>query len=398
MTPQDEALLKEAEAGAPWPLCQRGLWRLIGQPVEQDIDGGRADIERAAQTGLPEGLLLSATIAVMPAFGQPDWEKAATRLRDAAMLDDGRAHRQLAFLLPAQMSALQKRLFRRAALWGDVTSQSFLAQLLMRSASPAEKKEAGFWAAAARKAGDPSAPTAEARDQPRFEPENFDLREVMSHLEWPHNRPAPERRDPGPVPLIAHFKGVFTRNECLYVMSRGAAVMQPADVHTKEGGLTTSALRTNRHMMFGVIESDVVVQSLDARLCQVAGLEAPNTERFSLLHYRPGEQYAPHFDFFDRDAPGQASEIARHGQRIQTCLCYLNEGFTGGETEFPQLGIKFKGTLGDALLFSNVDAQGREEKRAEHAGLPPKTGAKWMLTKWVRDRAQTTNWGAPPPG
>ena len=67
-------------------------------------------------------------------------------------------------------------------------------------------------------------------------------------------------------------------------------------------------------------------------------------------------------------------------------LVYLNQGFEGGETDFPLLDLKFKGRKGDALMFSNVDASGAPDRRMFHAGLPPTAGEKWLLSQWVRDR------------
>ena len=57
------------------------------------------------------------------------------------------------------------------------------------------------------------------------------------------------------------------------------------------------------------------------------------------------------------------------GQRIKTCLVYLNAEFEGGETEFPKLGLKYRGRAGDA-------------------GLPPTRGEKWLFSQWMRSKAQ----------
>jgi hypothetical protein len=75
------------------------------------------------------------------------------------------------------------------------------------------------------------------------------------------------------------------------------------------------------------------------------------------------------------------------GQRATTVLIYLNEGYEGGETEFPELDWRFKGKPGDALVFWNLTPAGEPDQRTQHAGLPPTSGEKWLYSKWVRERA-----------
>ena len=67
-----------------------------------------------------------------------------------------------------------------------------------------------------------------------------------------------------------------------------------------------------------------------------------------------------------------------------TLLVYLNDGYDGGETEFPDLGLRVRGAPGDALLFASVDAAGAPCPAARHAGLPVRSGEKFLLSKWIR--------------
>jgi len=84
--------------------------------------------------------------------------------------------------------------------------------------------------------------------------------------------------------------------------------------------------------------------------------------------------------------PGFAEYLQKFGQRIATVLIYLNEDYAGGETAFPKLGLNFRGATGDALFFTNVDRSGRADPLTLHAGTPPTSGEKWVLSQWIRDR------------
>ncbi len=107
----------------------------------------------------------------------------------------------------------------------------------------------------------------------------------------------------------------------------------------------------------------------------------------AVLHYSPGQQFEPHYDFLDLDIPGYASDVAENGQRVATFLLYLNDDYQGGETDFPKLGFRHKGRKGDALLFWSVASSGDPDTRTLHAGRPPASGEKWVFSQWLRQRA-----------
>ena len=69
-----------------------------------------------------------------------------------------------------------------------------------------------------------------------------------------------------------------------------------------------------------------------------------------------------------------------------TFLLYLNEGYKGGETAFPQLGWQYKGRTGDALFFYNATPDGAPDRRTLHAGTPTTRGEKYLFSQWIRFR------------
>ena len=77
-----------------------------------------------------------------------------------------------------------------------------------------------------------------------------------------------------------------------------------------------------------------------------------------ILRYRPGQEYKPHHDYLPED-DADYSEVKRSGQRARTLLMPLNEGFKGGQTVFPRLGLSFSCAAGDGLVFHNTDDNGQ---------------------------------------
>jgi prolyl 4-hydroxylase len=63
---------------------------------------------------------------------------------------------------------------------------------------------------------------------------------------------------------------------------------------------------------------------------------------------------------------------------------YLNDGYVGGQTHFPELDISFEPKAGDALVFDGLNADGSVNKLSRHAGLPVLQGQKWVATRWIR--------------
>jgi len=158
-----------------------------------------------------------------------------------------------------------------------------------------------------------------------------------------------------------------------------ASVYDPAT-----GSNRIERARSNSHLTFNVIDSNFIVMLLRDRIAATARRPLMSLERTALLHYDPGEAFAPHFDFLDTAIPAYAREVAEHGQRVATLLIYLNEDYEGGETEFLELGLRHRASKGDALLFWNVDAAGAPDRRTFHAGRPTTRGEKWVLSQWVR--------------
>lgn len=188
-------------------------------------------------------------------------------------------------------------------------------------------------------------------------------------------------------PRIRQAPGFMSADECAWMIERGKGRLKLAEIYDDaQPGTKSTDLRSNSSFAFDLLNIDMILVLLHARMANTIGLPSHLFEPTMLLHYAPGQQFAPHFDFLDAEKPGLAADIQRRGQRIATFLTYLNEDYGGGETDFPRVPYRFRGRTGDALMFANVDPSGAPDQRTLHAGLPPTHGEKWLLSQWVRDR------------
>lgn len=191
------------------------------------------------------------------------------------------------------------------------------------------------------------------------------------------------------APRIRVVAGLFTPHECSWIIERARDRLQRAAVYAaSENAGQIVDVRNNSEASFRPWDLDVATTFLRARLANAIRAPMHIFEHASVLHYAVGQQFAPHFDFLDPAVAGQAADLAQRGQRVATALVYLNDAYDGGETDFPTLGWKFRGRPGDLLVFDNVDHAGSIDRRTLHAGAPPTTGEKWLLSQWIRDRPQ----------
>jgi prolyl 4-hydroxylase len=328
-----------------------------------------------------------------------DWSVALDWLLSAGRMGNARALTQLAILQPGEdRDPLRVSLLWAAATRSYATAQALLGRLLERSADAQQAQVGHAWLHLARQADSPLA--GGANSSASGPPPAIDLRgpSAIDQLPWQVVR---ERIDlatwlRGPSaeavcheePSIKGFTGVAPRAACDYLVGLAAPLLRRAEVNDIQSGRRVHHMRTNSDAMIGPGNSDVLLRLVDHRVALAAGLPVANQESTAILRYRPGEAYENHYDFIDPRVPEFAVDIEARGQRVVTALVYLNEDYEGGATSFPQLGIALRGRVGDAIVWRNVMPDGSPEPRSLHAGMPPTQGEKWVLSKWIRSRAQ----------
>lgn len=197
-------------------------------------------------------------------------------------------------------------------------------------------------------------------------------------------RRAPARRVLLEAPRVRVFESFATAEECDWLVERCRHRLGPAQVYEDSGTeLRRHEGRSNSEASYELEASDVVLSLIHDRIARGTGVPVEHFEVAKLLHYKPGEAFTRHSDFLQ---PGMQEEIEARGQRVATLLIYLNDDYDGGETEFTEVGFKFKARKGDALFFLNVDAKGEPDPMSMHAGSPTTRGEKWLLSLWLRGK------------
>lgn len=153
-----------------------------------------------------------------------------------------------------------------------------------------------------------------------------------------------------------------------------------------DGSLAVHAHRTSRGAMLQRGESELVAR-IETRIASLINWPVENGEGLQLLRYASGNEYRPHYDWFDPDRPGPRKHLERGGQRVATVILYLSDVEQGGGTSFPNAGFQVQPKKGSAVFFLNVDPHGMPDAQSLHAGEPVVQGVKFIATKWLRERA-----------
>jgi prolyl 4-hydroxylase len=108
------------------------------------------------------------------------------------------------------------------------------------------------------------------------------------------------------------------------------------------------AVRNNTRLMW---DDEAEANALLARVAgsvprELSGLTlAGANPRLRLYRYAPGERHGAHWD--------TVVELGGGVRSLLTLVFYLNEGFEGGETDFPELSRRITPRAGSALLFQH---------------------------------------------
>lgn len=186
-------------------------------------------------------------------------------------------------------------------------------------------------------------------------------------------------------PYVLICDGFVSPAVCDWLIARARPHLAPArvyDLNTGEGRIED--IRSNTGHAFDLAGTDMVLVLLRERIARLAGLPVAGFEPSQVLRYTPGQSFDWHVDFLDPATPGHRGDLARRGQRIATCLVWLDDDHDGGETAFSAPDLKLRGRKGDAILWANVTPDGRADPLSRHAGLPPTQGEKWVLSQWMR--------------
>lgn len=186
------------------------------------------------------------------------------------------------------------------------------------------------------------------------------------------------------APRIVLVSNLLADDECDALIQYAETRLERSPVVAdRDGSNEVNAYRTSRGAMMQRGETALVAR-IEARLAALVRWPVENGEGMQLLRYEKGNEYRPHYDWFDPAMPGPRKHLERGGQRVGTVVIYLSDVEQGGGTSFPHIGLQVQPKKGSAVFFANTDPFGTPDQKTLHAGEPVEKGVKFIATKWLR--------------
>lgn len=190
------------------------------------------------------------------------------------------------------------------------------------------------------------------------------------------------------APLVRQFPRFVDAAACAWLIERARDKLRPALTYREDDpSEVPNETRTNSIGVFSLACIDFVNVLVQYRMAAVCGMSIDNFEGPTVLHYEVGQQITDHYDHVNPRIPAYEQEMKTRGERLITFLVYLNDDYEGGETDFPKLGVRHKGRRGDGLFFVNALPSAEPDPRMLHAGRPPASGEKWLVSQFMREKA-----------
>ncbi len=127
------------------------------------------------------------------------------------------------------------------------------------------------------------------------------------------------------------------------------------------------------------------VAALDARICELTGLDPAHGEPMQGQRYAVGQEFKAHTDYFQPDGLDYLTYCALSGQRTWTVMIYLNAPGAGGATRFKEIGKTVQPETGKLLAWNNRTREGGVNPATIHHGMKVRSGTKYIVTKWFRE-------------
>ncbi len=188
------------------------------------------------------------------------------------------------------------------------------------------------------------------------------------------------------APRIYLIENFLTDSECDYLIEKAGPQLKRSTVLDRNPEGNVDERRSSRGMFFTTNSLDSILNKIEQKIVSIAQMPRENGEGLQVLHYGIGGEYQPHYDYFIESMPGGADTLKRGGQRVATCIMYLNTPEEGGQTIFPLVNISVTPKKGQAILFYNMTQDKKEDPQSLHGGAPVIKGEKWIATKWIRER------------
>lgn len=192
------------------------------------------------------------------------------------------------------------------------------------------------------------------------------------------------QRFPDKALVLFMMRDFLDAGECAGIIERIDARRRPSTIADANGD---QYYRTSETC--DLDPADPLVAAVDTKICRFAGIDPAYGEPIQGQRYDVGQEFKMHTDYFEPKGADFARYCAVAGQRTWTFMIYLNEPEAGGATRFRTVNKIIQPEKGKLLCWNNLDEAGKPNPATMHQGMKVRKGAKYIITKWFRERHWT---------
>lgn len=165
--------------------------------------------------------------------------------------------------------------------------------------------------------------------------------------------------------MIKEYPNFLTEEECNFIISFSESY------NLSPGRVGDNKLGYRKAKVFWIDDEMELSKKIKNEVSVLSGIPKENQEKLHFVKYVNDGEYKLHHDGHNR---------------VKTALIYLNVGYKGGETEFPDIGRKIKPEVGKLIIWDNYKDNGDIIKESKHSGLPVEFGTKYIAVIWIRNK------------
>jgi hypothetical protein len=183
---------------------------------------------------------------------------------------------------------------------------------------------------------------------------------------------------------------VVERSICQTIISEVGRAGEIDKSRTEFSGIQRNGSLTSSSNIALKRISTKIEKDIKSLICSELNWEYNRLEPMGIVRYHKGEEYKPHYDdfgpiYFYHRKYSDANKLNIAGNRVSTAIIYLNDDYTGGETEFILTGNIVIPETGKLIAWNNIDSQGRRIDNALHCGRMVEKGTKYIVSVHLRE-------------
>ncbi len=198
--------------------------------------------------------------------------------------------------------------------------------------------------------------------------------EILSHTPGVQKVPSPKLN-------LFIKRGFLDRAECERIIALIDGKRRPSTIADDFGD---ALFRTSETCDLDSAYPDIA--ALEAKIATLTGIDLRFGEPIQGQRYAVGQEFKAHTDYFEPNGVDFDRFCAVAGQRTWTVMIYLNEPEAGGATRFKAIDKTVQPEQGKLLAWNNRNPDGSVNANTIHHGMKVRSGVKYIVTKWFRER------------